>query len=102
MKGLFYLSQIGDTVEREFTKQNGEVAKIKTKELCFTDRIDSIIGEVSKNLMNKIESTNNEIRVDLQLGHMYVVEYNLYVQRYTKDGNERSFFKCAITNLSKV
>lgn len=103
MKSMMILQKVGAPMEREFPTQQGEVKKIPFRMIRMTDGIDSIYGETTERLTNRINSTNDDIRIKLIEGHVYSVEYTLQTVDYKdKDGHENIFFKCSISKLSPI
>ena len=93
------LQSVSAPQQREFKTNDGNVRTIKYRILRFTDGVDSILGETSERLTNKIDATADNVRLKLIEGHVYTVDYTLRVQDYTnKQGQKDAFFSVIINN----
>ena len=72
MQKMMILMKVSPVMEREFTTSNNEVRKVKYRMLTLDDGIDSIYGETSEALCNRIDTTNEQNRLQLVEGHLAV------------------------------
>lgn len=103
MKAMMILKKVSAPMEREFTTTNGEVKKIRFRMVTLDDGVDSIHGETSERLTNRIESTNDALKLNLIEGHVYNVDFTLQARDYKdKQGNESTFLSCTINKMATI
>lgn len=101
MKGFMRLVSTTQTMEREFTTRNNEVRKVKYRMLRFATATDSIYGETSERLTERFD-TQTEAKIDLKVGHLYLVDFTLQARDYSKDNKTSVFQSVIITALELV
>lgn len=103
MQKMMILMKVSPVMEREFTTSNNEVRKVKYRMLTLDDGIDSIYGETSEALCNRIDTTNEQNRLQLVEGHLYNVDFTLRAREYKdKNGNDNTFLSCTISKMSYI
>lgn len=103
MKAMMILKKVSPIMENEFTTSSGEVRKIRSRRLILDDGVDSIYGETSERLFNRIEATNNDLKLNLIEGHVYNVDFTLQAKEYkTKDGKDDIFLRCTINKMGSI
>lgn len=103
MKAMMILKKVSAPMEREFKTTTGEVKKVRFRMVTLDDGIDSIYGETSERLTNRIDSTNNDLKLNLIVGHVYNVDFTLQAREYKdKEGHEGVFFSCTINKMQSI
>lgn len=99
MEKLMQLVKVGPLTEREFKRQDGTVKKIQFRMLTLTNGSDTIYGETGERLTGQIEASDQNLRLRLQEGHVYNVDFNIRVSEYEKDGRKAAFVNIVINKL---
>lgn len=103
MKAMMILMKVSAPMEREFKTTTGDVKKVPFRMVMLSDGIDSIYGETSERLTNRIDSTNNDLKLNLIVGHVYNVDFTLQARTYKdKEGREGIFFSCTINKMESI
>lgn len=103
MEKMMILKKVSQIMENEFTTTSGEVKKIRSRRLLLDDGVDSIYGETSERLFNRIEATNNDLKLNLIEGHVYNVDFTLQAKEYkNKEGKEDIFLRCTINKMGAI
>lgn len=103
MKQMMILMKVSAPMEREFKTTNGDVKKVPFRMVLLSDGIDSIYGETSERLTNRIDSTNDALKLNPIVGHVYNVDFTLQARTYKdKEGREGIFFSCTINKMESI
>ena len=96
---LTYFSQ---KMQREMKRNDGSIKLLDFYELTLTDGIDTIHGETSEALTSLIDTTNEEVKVRLNPGHLYTVRFNMRTNIANRDGRERRFVGVTIHQMYQM
>ena len=103
MKAMMILKKVSAPMERDIKTNNGDVKKIRFRMITLDDGIDSIHGETSERLFNRIESTNDDLKLNLIEGHVYNVDFTLQAKSYKdKEGRDGVFLTCTINKMGTI
>lgn len=99
MQKLMILMRVDDLQTREFQRQDGSLQTIKSRNLLFTDGVDTIYGETSSRLIEQIETTNDALKLRLIEGHVYNVDFSINARDYEKDNKKSTFVSITINKV---
>jgi hypothetical protein len=99
MEKTMKLLAVSEKKQREMKRQDGTVKMIDFYEVTMSDGIDTIHGETSENLTALIATTNEELKVHLTEGHLYMVRFNINARKWGKDGKKGMFVSINIHQL---
>jgi hypothetical protein len=99
MEKTMKLLAVSEKKQREMKRQDGTVKMIDFYEVTMTDGIDTIHGETSENLTALIATTNEELKVHLVVGHLYMVRFNINARKWEKDGKKGMFVSINIHQM---
>lgn len=102
MEKMFWLKAISEKKQRKITKRDGSEGIITWHDLILTNGLDTIIGESSENLTNLIDSTDENLRLDINVDDCYMCRFTLSVVPYEKNGVTSNFMKCIIHQMVRV
>lgn len=91
MEKIMTLVECSALNQRTVNTQNGSQV-IESFEVVFSDNLDTIMGETSKNLT--VQFKNEDTKPDI--GGLYNVRFSLNVIDYEKEGKKGRFFKCTV------
>jgi len=99
MDKMMILMRVEDLQTREFKRNDGSIQTIKSRNLLFTDGVDTIYGETSPRLIEQIETTNDALKLRLIEGHVYNVDFTINARDYEKDNKKSTFVSITINKV---
>lgn len=99
MEKMMILMRVEDLQTREFKRNDGSIQTIKSRNLLFTDGVDTIYGETSPRLIEQIETTNEALKLRLIEGHVYNVDFTINARDYEKDNKKNTFVSITINKV---
>lgn len=99
MEKMMILMRVEDLQTREFKRNDGSIQTIKSRNLLFTDGVDTIYGETSPRLIEQIETTNDSLKLRLIEGHVYNVDFTINARDYEKDNKKNTFVSITINKV---
>ena len=96
MEKLMMLQAVSEKKQRTSQKMDGSTKVFSWYEVIMTDGIDTIMGDTTEGLTNQIDSTDEKVKLNLNVGDLYNCRCTLSVVRYEKDGGIPACFQKAV------
>lgn len=93
MEKMLVLKAVSERKQREITKQDGSKKMLPWYDVILTNGVDTIMGETSEALTAQIDNTDENYRLKLEVGTVYMCRFTLSVIPYEKNGQKSHFNK---------